>query len=72
MQKIADIMDILPIRQEDLSVGDFAEMARSAPWMIARSTIVPPRLGESGFGSIRVEYSRPQYRALRNLSACKP
>jgi|GEM_PF-1824656 len=57
-------LDLLPVTEEELSPQAFIDLVRENPRLIARSRITPPQLGKPGFGSIRVTYSRPQYKAI--------
>jgi len=57
------LLDLLPVREEELSPQDFIELTQENPSVIASSRIKMPRLGEAGFGCIHVEYTRPIYKA---------
>lgn len=57
-------IDVFPVNEECLSAKEFIELVEKSPWLIKRSRIVAPKLGEKGFGSIEVQYSRPRYKAL--------
>ena len=48
-----------PIRSEVMAVDQFLQLSKRAPLDIKRSRFLPPKLGESGFGSVEVEYSVP-------------
>jgi len=58
-------LDLLPVKEEELSPQAFLDLVQEDPRLIARSRIKMPRLGEAGFGRIHVEYTRPVYKALR-------
>ena len=60
--KIDADLDLLPIDGERLTASRFLELVKNNPGLIKRSRIVLPKLGEDGFGSFDVVYSRPIYK----------
>lgn len=57
--KQARLVELSPIRSEVMAVDQFLQLSKRAPLDIKRSRFLPPKLGESGFGSVEVEYSVP-------------
>jgi hypothetical protein len=45
----------------DLEPKDFFRMKQEQPWNIKSAEIIPPVLGTSGFGKIRVTLRIPKY-----------
>ena len=62
--KNSQTIDVFPVRGESLCPAEFLKLVETNPGMIERSTIMPPKLGEKGFGAIHVQYSRPRYRPM--------
>lgn len=46
----------------DMEPGDFVRFQMASPSEIERTEIIPPELGKSGYGKIRVYFRRPRYR----------
>lgn len=49
---------------EDVEPGDFVRFQIASPREIERTEIIPPKLGKSGYGKIRVYFRRPRCRSL--------
>ncbi len=47
------------INEEILSPREFLNLKSSDRDNISRAEVIPPRLGQNGFGKIRVRYKRP-------------
>ncbi len=60
----SNTIDIFPVKEECLAPEEFLALLEKNPTMIERSTFMPPKLGAKGFGTIRVQYSRPRYRPM--------
>jgi hypothetical protein len=57
----AAAVPVLPVTSESVSPEAFIQREKD-PSLISSVRITPPRLGESGFGSITIGYRRPIYR----------
>ncbi len=53
---------VSPLLQEDLTPREFLELYKAAAGVIKETKVIPPKLGEPGFGRIRVRYRYPFYR----------
>ena len=60
-----DDAETLVVRDEDLSPADFVKLFKTDPGSIKGATIVAPKVGRHGFGTIRVEYAMPRIRKIR-------
>jgi hypothetical protein len=61
---------VSPLLQEDLTPKEYLELYKDAPGIIKETRIIPAKLGEAGFGRIRVRYHYPYYgRILSRLKA---
>lgn len=69
--KIDADLDLLPIDGERLTASRFLELVKNNPGLIKRSRIVLPKLGEDGFGSFDVVYSRPIYKTKWEVEGCQ-
>jgi len=58
------VVDVRPVRSETLRPEEFIELVEQSPGLIESTSIELPRLGAAGFGSIRVNYTRPRYKSL--------
>ena len=57
------------VRSEVLSSAAFLRLKRENPGLIVRSHFIPPDLRvRDDFGKVWVEYRRPQFRQVKNLS----
>ncbi len=50
-----------PKTEQDLTPAEFIELIRTNRDVIRSSKIIPPKLGEKGFGKIRVTRKTPVY-----------
>jgi hypothetical protein len=55
------VIDVFPVKTEIISLESFLELAQQHPEQIKSSRIVPPKLGNPGFGSIEVAYRVPKF-----------
>lgn len=68
MSNYDDIIDLIKVSSEVLTPEDFLERIKEDASMIKRSKPVPPKLGQSDFGGISVEYKYPIFRHNRCTS----
>jgi len=62
--KAFDSLELLPIREQDLSLEKFRNTLAHDSSNIDRSFFVPPKLGSNSFGKIHVVYKSPIYTKL--------
>jgi hypothetical protein len=55
-------LDLLPSYGDSFSPAEFVRRIRPDDRNVRAVRIQPPRLGEAGFGSLRVEYRSPVFR----------
>ena len=57
-----DVIDMVPVYREELSMKEFVKLVEENQDKILRSKPVPAKLGGKGFGKIEVEYKYPTYK----------
>jgi len=62
MRRGTNTLDVCPVEQETLEAEEFRRLVKTNPGLISSSTVVPPKLGKSGFGSLLVRYTHPSYK----------
>ena len=63
---IMEIETIL-IDKENLTPEEFLDMSDKEKLALKKITIVPPKLGRSGFGGFEVEYNHPIFNPVFGL-----
>lgn len=58
------IVDVRPVRSENLTPKEYLKIIQSDPTLIDRSQFVPPTPGIQGFGHFFVRYSRTRHKTL--------
>jgi hypothetical protein len=56
-------VELLPTCGVSYSPAEYVRLIRSNPRNVRSVRIVPPQLGQPGFGSLMVEYRSPVFRA---------
>jgi hypothetical protein len=60
------VVDVRPVRSENISVKEYLRLIESSPGLIEKAQFVAPIQGKKGFGMFSVKYSRARHRALEH------
>lgn len=60
------VVDVRPVRSENITAEEYMRITKESPTLIERAQFVPPSQGKPGFGSFMVRYSRARHRMVMN------
>jgi hypothetical protein len=64
MKSNQPFIDLLPVRREMISVGEYLRLMTENPALIEQAEFMPPRIGGNDFGAFFVRYNGAQHKSV--------